>query len=185
MRAILSLDLATRTGFAVGPPNGEPRFGAHVLPSTGDNVGRFLNAFEVWLNDMIALEDPAVIVFEAPILTAGRTTPATARKLMGLAGETEQIADKRGIRVMEANLMTVKKFFVGTGRADGPAMIAAAHRHGWMAKRDDEADALGVWAFAVHTLAPKHAARFSLGQLGGQHAPGESGQTRGLVRFPA
>ena len=75
---ILALDLATKSGWACGSPDGEPRYGTKVLPSTGEDIGRFAAAYNEWLLDMITLESPALIVFEAPIL-AGQTTLTTAR----------------------------------------------------------------------------------------------------------
>ncbi len=144
---ILALDLATRTGFAVGEASGEPRFGTKVIGRPGESIGKFANLFDEWLSDMITLEAPELIVFEAPILPA-RTTPDTARKLMGLAFLTELICYRRDVRCREANIMTVKKFFTGRGRASKAEMIEAAASHGWICKDDNEADALGVWALA-------------------------------------
>lgn len=163
---ILGLDLATSVGFAVGDPeNGEPRFGTHRLPSTGDDIGRFLHAFDYVLSDIITLENPTNVVFEAPIL-ATRTTISTARKLMCLAGHTELVCLRRSISCRECHLQTVKKFFTGSGRADKAAMIEAAKRHGWLVEDDNAADALAVWALAVHSVSPGAGRRFQAGQLG-------------------
>lgn len=165
MRSILALDLSTATGWAAGRPDGSPRFGTQRFPG-GEDLGRSLQAFEDWLVGMIAVEQPAVVVFEAPILNGGKTSLATARLLYCLAGLTELVCRKAQVQCREANLMTVKKFWAGSGRADKPAMIAAAKRYGFDVRNPDEADAVAVWAHAVHTLAPKHAARFSLGLMG-------------------
>ncbi|ACL58478.1 hypothetical protein [Methylobacterium nodulans] len=164
LRKILTLDLATRCGWACGAPGSEPTYGTKVLPSTGEDIGRFADAFNTWLLDMITLENPALIVFEAPIL-AGQTTLATARKLTGLAWHTEFVCRVREVRCKEAHLQSVKKFFAGSGRADKEAMIAAARRFGWAPKTSDEADALGLWAFSVHQEAPRFASRFAVGGL--------------------
>jgi len=162
---ILALDLATRLGWAGGSPDGEPSYGTKVLPATGEDIGRFAQAYNEWLLDMITLESPALIVFEAPIL-AGKTTPATARKLMGLAWHTEFCCRLRDIRCAEHHLQSVKKFFAGHGNADKAAMIAAAQRQGWSPRDDNAADALGLWAATVHERAPRYAERFKLGVLG-------------------
>jgi crossover junction endodeoxyribonuclease RuvC len=164
VRKILALDLATRCGWACGAPGTEPTYGTKVLPSTGEDIGRFAGAFNEWLLDMMTLEDPGVVVFEAPVL-AGTTSLATARKLYGLAWHTEFCCQMRQVRVMEHHLQSVKKFFAGSGRASKDDMIAAAHRQGWAPKDDNAADALGLWACAVHQLAPAHARRFQMGGL--------------------
>lgn len=161
---ILALDLATKVGFAVGAPDAEPVYGTKVLPSTGEDIGRFARACDEWLLDMLTLESPKLVVFEAPII-AGTTAAATARKLMGLAWHTEYVCHLRQVQVWEHHLQSVKKFFAGSGRADKRDMIAAAERQGWHPKDDNAADALGLWACAVHAKAPRHAERFKLGTL--------------------
>lgn len=166
---ILALDLGTSLGWACGAPDGEPRYGTKVLPSTGEDIGRFAYAYNEWLLDMLTLESPGLVVFEAPVLT-GKTSLATARKLYGLAWHTEFLCSIRQVRCMEHHLQSVKKFFSGNGRAEKPEMMAAARRQGWDPKSYDAADALGLWACAVHEKAPQHAGRFQLGALGSVRA---------------
>lgn len=167
MRSLVSLDLSSSTGWAAGRPDGCPRFGTQRFP-TGSDLGRTLDEFDLWLTAFLQVEAPAALAFEAPILTSGKTSLATARMLYSLAGLTELLCRRAQVRCFEVNLMTARKFFVGSGHAKKEDVIAAARRHGWSVKDDNQADALGVWAFAVHTLSPKHAARFALGQLGGR-----------------
>jgi crossover junction endodeoxyribonuclease RuvC len=161
-----ALDLSTHTGWAFGPSDGEPAFGTLDLPKTGDDVGRFILAFDEWIRAMVAVETPEVLVFEAPIMTRGKTTLATARKLMGLASHVEFVCAQLSIRCSESNIGSIKLFFAGSGRADKSDMISVAHRYGWKARNDNEADALGLWASSVHHYAPAHARRFSLGPMG-------------------
>lgn len=168
MKKVLALDLATRTGWAVGQIEGEPVYGTHLLPETGSDIGSFLLAFDQWLHDMLTVHAPTLVVFEAPIL-AGRTQLATVRKLACLAGHTEFVCAGRQTRRMEADLQTVKKFFAGHGRADKAAMIAMARRYGWFPKDDNAADALGLWSYAVFCVdRGTGSRRFYLGALGAQ-----------------
>ena len=166
MRNLAFLDLATQTGWASGPPGGNPRFGTKVLPSTGDDIGRFARAFDEWLNDFITVEQPIALAFEAPIIRSGFTSIATARKLTGLAWHTEFVCGRRQVAYFEANIMTIKKQFAGSGKAQKDDMIAVAHRYGWPVKTEHEADACGGWVFAVKCKAPQFAARFAAGPLG-------------------
>lgn len=166
---ILTLDLATRTGWCCGAPDQAPRYGTKVLPSTGEDIGRFAYAYNEWLLDMITLEDPALVVFEAPVLT-GKTSLTTARKLYGLAWHTEFACSMRQVRCAEHHLQSVKKFFAGSGNATKDDMIAAARRLGFDPKDDNAADAIGLWCCTVHERAPQHAARFKLGALGAVRA---------------
>lgn len=165
---ILALDLATRLGWACGSPDEEPHYGSKLLPSTGAEIGRFGDAYDQWILDMITLENPALVVFEAPFVS-GTGNANTARKLMGLCWQTEIACYRRQIRCMEHNNSSVKKMFAGNGRAEKGEMIAAAQRLGWDPKDDNAADALGLWACAVHEKAPKYS-RLTLGRLGGRAA---------------
>lgn len=167
MRKILTLDLsAASTGWAKGPPDEDPTFGHYQLPATGADIGKFLAAYEDWLRLMIGGEDIAILVFEAPILRPGKTHVTTARKLMGLAGVTEMVCYRAGIRCAEGHIGRNKKQFAGHGAADKDTMMAVARRYGWDVTVDDEADALALWVGAVCTYAKPHAARFLAGPLG-------------------
>jgi Holliday junction resolvasome RuvABC endonuclease subunit len=166
MKKIAFLDLATNIGWASGPPDGDPLFGTKTLPSTGNDIGRFARAFDEWLNDFITVEQPALLAFEAPILTSGKTHFATARKLTGLAWHTEFVCGRREVHYFEANLSSMKKDFAGHGRADKDDMIAVARRYGWNVRTEHEADACGGWAFTVKQKAPAFAARFAAGPMG-------------------
>ncbi|ACL61726.1 hypothetical protein [Methylobacterium nodulans] len=167
MRKILALDLSVAsTGWALGSPDGDPAFGHYTLPSTGNDIGKLLAAFQDWLSLKIAGEDIAIVVFEAPILTPGKTHITTARKLMCLAGVTELVCHQAEIRCIEENIQTNKKRFAGHGRADKETMMHVARRYGWDVQRDDEADALALWVGGVCTFAKAHAGRFLAGPLG-------------------
>ncbi|MEE7478447.1 hypothetical protein [Methylobacterium hispanicum] len=171
MRKLLGLDLSVaRTGWALAAPNEPLRFGSYPLPSTGEDIGKLLVAFDEWLKIKIAGEDIAVVVFEAPILRQGRTHITTARKLMNLAGHVEFICSQLGIRCAEQNISTNKKDFTGNGHAEKQDMILMARRYGWDVKNSDEADACALWMGAVLRYAPDQAPRFKLGALGAVRA---------------
>ncbi|GLK86661.1 hypothetical protein [Ancylobacter defluvii] len=167
---VLALDLSTNTGWAAGDPAGTPRFGTHTLPSTGDDVGRYLAKHREWLTAFIQVERPQFVVYEAPILPA-QTTKATAIKLMSLAGLTELICRDLEVRCFEAHLQSIKKFLAGSGRATKPDMIAAARRYGFDVRNDNEADAIGIWGHAVMHRFPGRCTLFSMGQLGAGGLP--------------
>src|SRR4051794_18283644 len=108
---IIALDLATQTGFCVGTPDDpNPIFGEFVFPSTGDDIGKFANAVEDWLDAMLDRYKPELVNFEMPILPK-MTSLMTVRKLTGLAWETEKKCRRRGIKVRESRAATVKKHF--------------------------------------------------------------------------
>ena len=160
---LLTLDLATKTGFAVGDiSSGErPLSGTHTLPSTGTDIGRFLLAFDRWVSDLIVFHKPSLVVFEAPLfLAGGKSNISTARKLMCLAGMTEYFCSKHKVMVRECNVSTIKKYFTGNGRADKPKMIAAAKALGFEPKDDNEADALAIYFYTMNKLHPTQAQKW-------------------------
>jgi crossover junction endodeoxyribonuclease RuvC len=170
MRKLLTLDLATYTGWASGSPDvqsaGEVRVGSIRLPATGDDIGRYLDAFDTWLNSMISVEDPGLIVYEAPIIRQGKTDINTAMKLMNLAGHTEFVCRKRHVQVRKADIGTVKKELAGSGRAEKDAMIAAAKAEGVDVKDEHQADAFGIWKLSVRLYKPDEYRRlFAFGHL--------------------
>lgn len=158
---ILALDLATVLGVAIGPAGGKPRAVPHRIAPPETAIGPFLSRYADWLADQITTHDPAVIIFEAPIMTAGKTSIDTARKLMNLAGLTDMIGWRREVpRVFEADSSTVCKAFTGRGRYEDRggkkrAVMEACARLGWEAADDNAADALALWWWAETKLFPK------------------------------
>ena len=169
---ILALDLATVVGWAYCGPNfrpvtaleakaagrtydlgGEITSGSHLVAPPGVALGQFLDRFDLWLADMLIVNAPDYLVFEAPIHVAGSTSIETARRLMSMAGLTELIAHRREIPIVrEVNVMSIKKHWTGNGRAKKPEMIEAARARGFTPRDDNEADALAVLDFAASIL---------------------------------
>lgn len=164
---ILSLDLATVTGWAAcsadyvtnwtpdlvipdgaamqyGLTNGYKDFRIH-----GSDVGSKLAALMEWLEEMISVHDPRVLVFEAPFVQAqsGKVNLNTARLLMSMAGIAEAMASKHGLKSFECNVQRVKEQACGTARAKKPEITSAARDKGWNPANEDAADAL--WAIDV------------------------------------
>jgi Holliday junction resolvasome RuvABC endonuclease subunit len=178
---ILALDLATQTGVCFGAADtGEiPTLDHFRLPSTGDDVGRFLAAFEDQINALIDRAAPTLIVFEAPVLPRAKFNPATkkveggvsiitTRKLQGLAGELERIAFRQGIECAEIQPSEAKQALTGKGNAKKAEMVRACRAFGLNPhtythqgeEASDEADAFGVWLCALRMRHPKLAGRW-------------------------
>lgn len=165
MTRLLVLDLATVVGFAVGTERGIEDHGCHRLPSTGTDIAAFLKAYRAWLTSMIQRHLPNEVVFEMPILPSV-TNLATLRKLYSLAGLTELITKDLGSRVSEANLMDIRRHFIGTARA--PKEIPKPDRRQWMKDEittacrargfrpgsDDAADAIALFSYFMSCRVP-------------------------------
>lgn len=178
---ILALDLATNTGACWGEGDDLPCLSSERMPSTGDEVGPFLCAFEDWLRMMLDGVAPGCrIVFEAPVLPRakinkftkkleGGVSLITTRKLQGLAGVLEMVAHREGLSCHEIQPSEAKLALAGKGNAKKHEMVAACRAYGLDPKTytvdglpaSDEADAFGVWLHAVRILRPEAAARWT------------------------
>jgi hypothetical protein len=157
---LMVLDLATVAGFCVGDEAGVQDHGSFKLPSTGGDIGTFLSAYRTWLLAAIDRWAPTEIVFEMPILPS-TTNLATVRKLYSLCGVTELLAKERAIRCAEANLMDIRRHFIGASRA--PSCVPAKERRQWIKERtisecrrrgfrpidDNAGDALALFSFVM------------------------------------
>lgn len=161
---ILALDLATNTGVCWGDGSVPPVLESNRLPSTGNDVGRFLAEHEDYLRSLIARVQPHLLVFEAPVLPRpkfnrqtnkmeGGTGLMVTRKLQGLAGVTEMVTHRLRVPAAEAQPSEVKQALTGKGNAKKHEMVAACRSLGLNPatyikdgeEASDEADAVGVW----------------------------------------
>jgi len=177
----LALDLATQTGICFGAADtGEiPTLEHFRLPSTGDDVGRFLAAFEDHILSLFDRVEPTLVVFEAPVLPRAKYNPGTkkveggvsiltTRKLQGLAGELERIAFRQGLECAEVQPASAKQALTGKGNAKKPDMVRACRAFGLDPHTythqgeaaSDEADAFGIWLCALRLRHPTHAGRW-------------------------
>jgi Holliday junction resolvasome RuvABC endonuclease subunit len=153
--SLLALDLATRLGWAFRSAERRVTHGSHKLPETAEDVGRFLNAYDLYLNDLITFHGPTIVAYEAPWVGPD-THQNTARKLLCLAGHTEFVCRRRQIECREGNIPAVRKHFIGKGNAKRDEAkrltMEVCRRRGWSPKNDDEADALALLDYGMHTL---------------------------------
>lgn len=151
IRNILALDLATVFGHAK-IHDGVITSGRYRLPSTGEDVGKFLAAYEDTLL-LFGSGELDLIIFEAPWI-GPQTSQDTARKLLCLAGETEKFAYRRGITCREENNATIRKHFIGKGSGIPREemkrrTIEACRARGWNPVDDNVADALALLDYAM------------------------------------
>jgi hypothetical protein len=163
VETLLFLDLATVTGWAVGPIGGKPISGSQRLAPSGAPSSEVFGNFLKWLHDMIAVHSPRVVAFEAPLppsLLRGKTTVDTARRLMGLPAITEAVCNRMGIHsVLEARVDDIRQHFIGRRNlpgADGKrAVIARCRQLGYEPKDDNAADALAGFDYVAAVRNPK------------------------------
>lgn len=170
---VLALDLATKTGFAVGDPHQYPRdlllsnatangyrptSGVKQVAPYGTPLAEFLSKYIDWYDDMLKVHDPKWVVFEAPlpVRQQGEKAELTARKLLGLAAMTEAIAYRRGVKnIREVTVLDVRKHVLLTNprRKDAKrAVFELFKRRGFDPADDNESDALAVFDLAAHSI---------------------------------
>jgi len=174
----LCLDLSTFSGFAVGDESGVEAHGSFRLPSTGGDIGTFLNHYRTWLSGAISRWTPDEIVFEMPILPDTTSLPII-RKLYSLCGLTELIAGDRHVAVREANLLDIRRHFIGSHRAPKTVTcepgcvrkgcgrcrdtrrkwikeftITMCRKRGFRPADDNDADALALFSYVQSTRNP-------------------------------
>lgn len=151
MTRVLALDISgASTGVAIGHGAEAPRsFAVSFDGATRGHVGA---GFAKWLRDLMIVEQPDLVVFEAPLRQSDENTSIdSVRLLTGLSFTTETICAMRGVKSYEAHVQSWRKVFLGHGRPANPkkAALAMCQMLGWDAGGShDRADALGVWCWA-------------------------------------
>ncbi len=144
---VLSLDLATRTGWAA---NDGKRCGLMTFDlKRGESPGmRFLRC-RAWLKEMYALFGGLdLIVYEQAHHRGGAATVCC----VGLVTEVQAFAANHNIELMPVHTATLKKFATGKGNAGKSEMIKAAENRGWKVSDDNEADAVLLLEYAAEEL---------------------------------
>lgn len=179
---VMSLDIATNMGVAVGMSGGDPRAWSVHLGQAPDER-RFSKLLGITAK-LLAEHTPDLVAVEAPI--GGKTK---SDYLIGLAACVRGVCANRGVRVEVCNIATVRKHFLGKhftakhfpGRSHAAAknaikvqVIARCGLLGWHVEDHDAADAAAIWDFACATWARSQAA--PLGDLfSGKNVAGAGG----------
>ncbi|AGH31339.1 hypothetical protein TVVG_00045 [Tetraselmis viridis virus SI1] len=169
---ILTFDLATTSGWCCGDGASSPDLGHVTMPSTPtkkgyQELGAFMDFWDAWVTKHLDRLQPTVVGFEAPLVPQPKYNPVTRkvtqstsmqtmRKLYALPSILEMHCHRRGIECSEVNLKSVKARLAGKGNADKADMVAMARRCGMRPKTHDEADAFGIWLYALRYYAPQH-----------------------------
>jgi crossover junction endodeoxyribonuclease RuvC len=163
---LMGLDLATRTGWAIGPPGGRPVFGAKQFDPT-DPEGKLFRDLAIWLEGQIERHGITYLVTEE--FYTGQSRLVVAR-LFGLRSVAKMVAYENNVRYRELRISAIARRFTGQGRfprGDKKAVtIAAAKALGYDVGDDhDMADAIAIWTVGDELGWPKLAAARGVGPL--------------------
>lgn len=144
---ILSLDLATKTGWATNIPR---QSGVQTFDvKRGESPGmRFLRC-RAWLGEMLKLLGGIdLICFEQAHHRGGAATACC----VGLISQVQAFTAEHDIELMAVHTGELKRWATGKGNANKEEMIKAAQQRGWSPQDDNEADAALLLEHALETI---------------------------------
>lgn len=163
---ILTLDLATKCGFAFGVAGDAPRCvrsGVVALKDRDEDRSAAYANLIAWLDKQLRERRPDMVLKEAPLnLQAFRNlgnAAFTVRMTLGLHGIVEGVCARFAVRCEEAADATIRKHFLGRANfgaraATKAAVIQRCHVLGYMPREcndDNRADALACFDYAAAT----------------------------------
>jgi len=175
---IAALDLATKTGVAVGPLGGRPELWTLDLKSKGEAKFHATRLMQIQglAHRLIAEHGVRFIAIEKPFVAVHNNWETTLLTI-GLTANVLSWAARKGIPVEIIPAQTVAKHFTGSGKMKRDekkaAILAECRARGWEPTDDNQADAAALWDLACFRLCPKHAA--STGPLFNQNKNGGGG----------
>jgi len=173
--AVLALDLATTTGWALHRPGMErPHFDSFKLPGGPNAVGEPLHALECWLREM-AIDERATggishFFFEDQHVSQN---PRTAYRLIGLGALVEKFAYQTKAHAYCVGIGEWRKHFLGRGggfkrdktKPGNPYLpghdpkelaIQRCAQYGWFTDVHDAAEACGILDYGLSLFENYH-----------------------------
>lgn len=149
--AILSLDLATQTGWAY-KANGLISSGSEGFKlKKNDGPGMRFFKFRTWLRDQIESIKPQVVVYEEVMRWS---SGAAAKCYCGLLAIVQTECEAKEIPYEGVHVGTIKKFATKKGNATKEQMIKAALEQGFTPQDDNEADAIHLLLLRLNIPQP-------------------------------
>ena len=138
---ILSLDLGTKTGWALRSADGSITSGTESFkPGRFEGGGMRYLRFKRWLNEFLP-EAVSAVYFEEVRRHLGVDA---AHAYGGFLATLTAWCEQNRIPYQGVGVGTIKKSATGRGNAGKPEMIAAMRRLGHLPDDDNEADALAL-----------------------------------------
>ena len=150
-RAIVCLDLGTKTGFAVLRPDGKIESGqVNLQPKASEGPGMRYVRFRQWLVELKRVHDPiSEIVYES-VMGHGAFQVIAAHCYGGLLATLQAFGEHHGIAYRGIGVSTIKKQFAGHGKASKTDVIRQCEALGFRPDSDNEADAIALLHVATN-----------------------------------
>ena len=150
---ILTLDLATKTGWCFGhydEPLLDSRHGVIDFSlGKGETRGHRFLKFHTWFRQLVKSQKPDRVYYED---VKRHSSNLSARVYCGLLSQVEMICAYEKIPLFDVGVGTIKKHATGKGNATKEMMIDACKVKGITPKDDNEADAICLWCYAVEEV---------------------------------
>lgn len=148
---VLALDLATKTGVAVGGAGQCPALFTENLGGA-NHAARFYAAM-VLAQTLIRQHRPDLVAIETPVVAGVKGSADRILMTAGLRAAVLGVCHRHMVRWCDVNVLSVRKHFIGTAklkRAEAKrAVVDECRRRGWPVRGDDEADAAAIWDYAL------------------------------------
>jgi len=148
--SILTLDLGTRTGWALDDGNGIVTSGVVEFKQDRWQGGgmRFLR-FRAWLEEIYRLSNG----FDQLLYEQVRRHSGTDASHLygGWLAILEVWCEQNSVAYQGVPVGTIKRFITGKGNADKAAVLTAVRERGYSPKDDNEADAIAILLWALET----------------------------------
>lgn len=148
MLKVLAIDTATKTGWATNAQGATEHGEEDFSVRRGESRGMRFVRFRAWLENILDLLQPDIVVYEQAHYRGGAATEVC----VGLVTRIQEICAKRGIDYTTYHSGTIKKFACGNGRASKDDMIKAAEEKWGENLTENEADALWILEIAKTEL---------------------------------
>lgn len=155
---ILALDLASRTGLALGSSIALIRSWSQRLTESsveGEDEVRRLVALGLLVEDIIEGYGVRHVVCEGAIPPRGvemQTNILTTQLAFGLCAIAKTTAMRMGCSYSTVPASTWRKHFVGFGNSDKDDALKRNHQLGFMPADKDESDAIGILSYELRRL---------------------------------
>lgn len=175
---VLSLDIATTCGVAIGTAGATPRAWSVDLGKGASDQARFAKTIGL-VRWACAKYKPDLVAIEAPV--GGKTT---SHLLVGMWACAMGEANRQGVAVVKCDISSVRKHFLGkhlttkhfpdlpAHRAKAQIKLSVVNRCralGWDIEGHDAADAAAIWSYSVALHCPQHS-HLDTELFGGDHA---------------
>lgn len=161
MTKVIALDLSKRsTGWACWQEGWEkPRYGSVQLGSEFTSDGQTYVKLHQLLNELrTTICRFETLYFEEPLnpqSVGGHTNIDTLRVLSGLAAHAQSYGHAVRVRTQAVNITSWRKHFIGRmprgtkSKELKDYAIERCQQYGWLPRKTDEADALGILDYAI------------------------------------